>query len=156
LIGLAALVLALFGYNEIYIMFGSDSRPGKPTDNAFVESFNGSFRDECLNAHSFLSLEDAAEKIEAWRKEYNEYRPHSSLNDLTPAEFIEQYLEDCEKTEALPEASAPVRMIFETTIKMAAASKKSSKQLQRKSFLSNPDLQFKLLRNMWGGQHPLR
>ncbi len=47
------------------------SRPGKPTDNPFIESFNGSFRDECLNAHWFLSLEDAAEKIEAWRMEYN-------------------------------------------------------------------------------------
>lgn len=70
------------------------SRPGKPTDNPFVESFNGSFRDECLNAHWFLSLEDAAEKIEAWRQEYNHYRPHSSLNDMTPAAFIESYPRD--------------------------------------------------------------
>lgn len=66
------------------------SRPGKPTDNPFVESFNGSYRDECLNAHWFLSLEDAAEKIETWRTEYNHYRPHSSLHDLTPIEFIAQ------------------------------------------------------------------
>lgn len=65
------------------------SRPGKPTDNPFIESFNGSFRDECLNAHWFLSLQDATEKIEAWRIEYNQFRPHSSLNDMTPAEFIE-------------------------------------------------------------------
>ena len=57
------------------------SRPGKPTDNPFAESFNGSFRDECLNAHWFLSLEDAVQKIEAWRIEYNHYRPHSSLGD---------------------------------------------------------------------------
>jgi putative transposase len=64
------------------------SRPGKPTDNPYVESFNGSFRDECLNAHWFLSLKDAKDKIEIWRKDYNEYRPHSSLNKLTPAEFI--------------------------------------------------------------------
>jgi putative transposase len=64
------------------------SRPGKPTDNPFVESFNGSFRDECLNAHWFLSLEDAVEKIEAWRQEYNHFRPHRSLNDLTPAEYV--------------------------------------------------------------------
>lgn len=63
------------------------SRPGKPTDNAFIESFNGSFRDECLNAHWFLSLNDAREKIEAWRRDYNEFRPHSSLNNLTPQEF---------------------------------------------------------------------
>lgn len=63
------------------------SRPGKSTDNAFIESFNGSFRDECLNAHWFLSLEDAREKIEAWRQDYNTFRPHSSLDNLTPTEF---------------------------------------------------------------------
>lgn len=60
------------------------SRPGKPTDNPYIESFNGSFRDECLNVNWFLSLEDAEQKIEAWRKEYNEFRPHSSLSNLTP------------------------------------------------------------------------
>lgn len=64
------------------------SRPGKPTDNAFIESFNGSFRDECLNAHWFMSLEDAREKIEAWRHDYNTFRPHSSLSNLTPTEFL--------------------------------------------------------------------
>jgi putative transposase len=63
------------------------SRPGKPTDNPFIESFNGSFRDECLNVHWFLSLKDAQEKIEVWRRDYNEYRPHSSLGDLTPCEY---------------------------------------------------------------------
>jgi putative transposase len=62
------------------------SRPGKPTDNPYIESFNGSFRDECLNINWFLSLEDAKEKIELWRQEYNSFRPHSSLNDLTPNE----------------------------------------------------------------------
>jgi putative transposase len=67
------------------------SRPGKPTDNPFIESFNGSFRDECLNVNWFLSMDDAAEKIEAWRDEYNNFRPHSSLNDLTPNEVIEMY-----------------------------------------------------------------
>jgi putative transposase len=67
------------------------SRPGKPMDNPFVESFNGSFRDECLNAPWFLSLEDAAEKIESWRTEYNQYRPHSSLNDATPAEYVKMH-----------------------------------------------------------------
>jgi putative transposase len=69
------------------------SRPGKPTDNPFIESFNGSFRDECLNSHWFLSLDDAREKIEQWRVEYNEYRPHSSLNNLTPIEFRDWHLE---------------------------------------------------------------
>lgn len=64
------------------------SRPGKPTDNPYVESFNGKFRDECLSTNWFLSLEDASEKIEEWRWEYNHFRPHSSLNDLSPQEFI--------------------------------------------------------------------
>jgi putative transposase len=63
------------------------SRPGKPTDNAFVESFNGRLRDECLNTHWFLSLEDARAKIEAWRRDYNESRPHTSLGWLTPVEY---------------------------------------------------------------------
>jgi putative transposase len=66
------------------------SRPGKPTDNAKVESFNGRFREECLNAHWFLSLEDAKRKIEAWRQYYNEARPHSALGWATPAEFAGQ------------------------------------------------------------------
>lgn len=63
------------------------SRPGKPTDNPFIESFNGSFRDECLNTNWFLSLPDARRKIENWRIEYNEFRPHSSLGDMTPNDF---------------------------------------------------------------------
>jgi putative transposase len=66
------------------------SRPGKPTDNPFIESFNGSFRDECLSTHWFLSLEDAKEKIERWREEYNNFRPHSSLADLTPDQVVRQ------------------------------------------------------------------
>jgi len=67
------------------------SRPGKPTDNPYIESFNGSFRDECLNVNWFLSLHDAKEKIELWREEYNGFRPHSSLSDLTPNEVHEEY-----------------------------------------------------------------
>ena len=63
------------------------SRPGKPTDNAFIESFNGSFRAECLNACWFLSLEDAQSKCDAWRSDYSERRPHSSIGQKTPVEF---------------------------------------------------------------------
>jgi len=63
------------------------SRPGKPTDNAKVESFNGRFRMECLNTHWFLSLADAQRKIEAWRQDYNEARPHSALAWSTPSEY---------------------------------------------------------------------
>ena len=63
------------------------SRPGKPTDNAYIESFNARFRLECLNEHWFLSLDDAREKIEEWRQDYNSKRPHSSLGNITPGEF---------------------------------------------------------------------
>jgi putative transposase len=67
------------------------SRPGKPTDNAFVESFNGTFRNECLNTHWFLDLKEARHLIEAWRCEYNDSRPHASLADRMPSEFASQY-----------------------------------------------------------------
>lgn len=63
------------------------SRPGKPTDNAMIESFNGRLRQECLNEHWFLSFADAEHKIQAWRRFYNEARPHSALNWKTPKEF---------------------------------------------------------------------
>lgn len=63
------------------------SRPGKPTDNAKIESFNGRLREECLNAHWFLSLDNAKRKIEAWRRYYNGARPHTALDWATPAEF---------------------------------------------------------------------
>lgn len=65
-------------------------RPGKPIENAFIESFNGKFRDECLNEHWFLSLEDIRRTIEEWRIDYNENRPHTSLGNLTPREFADQ------------------------------------------------------------------
>jgi len=61
--------------------------PGKPVQNAFVESFNGKFRDECLNEHWFTSLSDARKTIEDWRIDYNNHRPHSSLGYLTPVEY---------------------------------------------------------------------
>ena len=63
------------------------SRPGKPTDNAFIESLNGKFRAECLNANWFLSLDEARRKCEAWRRDYNEVRPHSSIGNKTPIEL---------------------------------------------------------------------
>jgi putative transposase len=62
-------------------------RPGKPNENAYIESFNGKFRDECLNEHWFISLAHARSIIEAWRIEYNTERPHSSLGNRTPQEF---------------------------------------------------------------------
>jgi putative transposase len=74
--------LDLWAYqNEVTLDF---SRPGKPTDNAFIESFNGTFRAECLNAHWFMSLADARQKMEDWRRDYNEVRPHSSIGNMSP------------------------------------------------------------------------
>lgn len=66
-------------------------RPAKPIENAFIESFNGKFRDECLNEHWFLDLRDAREKLGAWRQDYNSSRPHSSLGNLSPEEFVRRY-----------------------------------------------------------------
>ena len=82
--------------NQVKIDF---SRPGKPTDNAFVESFNGTFRAECLDTHWFADMKEAKSLIEAWRKEYNESRPHASLADRTPGEFASQ----CSASRALAE-----------------------------------------------------
>lgn len=65
-------------------------QPGKPTQNGFIESFNGRFRDECLNESWFMSLEDARCKIEAWCIHYNQSRPHSALGWMTPSEFAEK------------------------------------------------------------------
>ena len=65
-------------------------QPGKPTQNAYIESFNGEFRDECLNEHWFQSLAHARVIIQTWRKDYNEQRPHSMLGYKTPAEAAEQ------------------------------------------------------------------
>lgn len=62
-------------------------QPGKPTQNAFIESFNGRFRDECLNEHWFSSLAHARAEVTKWRQDYNEARPHSALEYLTPSEF---------------------------------------------------------------------
>ena len=65
-------------------------QPGKPTQNAFIESFNGRLRDECLNETLFSSLTDAREELEKWRDDYNYHRPHSSIVNLTPSEFVEK------------------------------------------------------------------
>lgn len=86
------------------------SRPGKPTDNAQVESFNGRFRQECLNAHWFMSLDDAKGKIDEWRKYYNEVRPHSALQWQTPAQFATQACRNAGKMiEKEPEISTSGR-----------------------------------------------
>lgn len=76
-------------------------RPGKPNENAYIESFNGKFRDECLNEHWFLSLAHARKVIEDWRIEYNTERPHSSLRNRTPAEFAKALATALEKRVSL-------------------------------------------------------
>ncbi len=75
-------------------------QPGKPTQNAYIESFNGKFRDECLNEHCFIDLSHARSVISAWRQQYNGDRPHSALNYLSPAEFAAKH-----RTTADPPAS---------------------------------------------------
>ena len=66
--------------------------PGKPSQNAYVESFNGRFRDECLNEHWFLDLEHARSIIETWRKEYNDERPKKGLGGLTPSQYAKKLM----------------------------------------------------------------
>jgi len=81
-------VMDLWAYhNGVRIDF---SRPGKPTDNAYVERFNGTLRSECLDAHWFGNLAEACQRIEAWRTEYNASRPHRALGEQTPNEFARQ------------------------------------------------------------------
>ncbi len=76
------------------------SRPGKPTDNAFIESFNGRLRQECLNQNWFTSLDDAKQIVEAWRQDYNQQRPHSSLKQQTPNDFVAHW----QQTRTAPKA----------------------------------------------------
>ena len=74
---------------------------GKPTQNAYIESFNGKFRDECLNEHWFSTLAEARTLINAWRRDYNEQRPHSALKYQTPAEFAARARTLCERVKTM-------------------------------------------------------
>jgi len=79
--------LDLWAYqNNVTLDF---SRPGKPTDNAFIEAFNGRLRAECLNTHWFLTLEDAGKKLENWRRHYNEVRPHGAIGNKAPITLLD-------------------------------------------------------------------
>jgi len=90
--------LDLWAYqNDVTLDF---SRPGKPTDNAFIESFNGRLRAECLNTHWFLTLDDARKKLENWRRDYNELRPHSAIGNQAPITLLNR-----------PVATSPTRRI---------------------------------------------
>jgi putative transposase len=82
-------------------------RPGRPVENGYIESFNGRLRDECLNGEIFFGLADAREKIEAWRRDYNEQRPHSSLGDRTPEEFAGEAQREDDPVPTLRRAGPP-------------------------------------------------
>ena len=92
--------------------------PGKPVQNAFIESFNSRLRDECLNEHAFLNLAEAREIIASWRHDYNCLRPHSSLGRLTPIEFVAQQgdrlPEQAQGSAAVPLLKRPTRGITST------------------------------------------
>jgi putative transposase len=80
--------LDLWAYaNDVTLDF---SRPGKPTDNAFIEAFNGRLRAECLNTQWFLTLEDARQKLENWRRDYNEVRPHGAIGNKAPITLLDR------------------------------------------------------------------
>ena len=68
-------------------------RPGKPVENGFIESFNGKLRDECLNTEIFFNLEQARQKLESWRIDYNQHRPHSALGGLSPCDYLQRIVE---------------------------------------------------------------
>ena len=76
-------------------------RAGKPVENAFIESFNARLREECLNVHWFADLEEARRILEAWRRDYNEERPHTSLGHLAPAEYVGKLLAGAEDDPSL-------------------------------------------------------
>jgi putative transposase len=90
--------LDLWAYaNDVTLDF---SRPGKPTDNAFIEAFNGRLRAECLNTQWFLTLEDARQKLENWRRDYNEVRPHGAIGNKAPITLLDR-----------PVATSPTRRL---------------------------------------------
>lgn len=95
--------------------------PGKPTQNAYIESFNGKFRDECLNANYFLSLADARVKIEAWRLGYNTERPHSSLGYVSPEQFLAA-IENSQSSSAAACTAGPPNQTASAAVLSASAS----------------------------------
>ena len=84
-------------------------RPGKPVENAFIESFNGRIRQECLNQHYFLDLEEARKTIEQWRMRYNDFRPHRSLHGMTPEGFAQQWRAKNDVNNTLKLSQEPVQ-----------------------------------------------
>ncbi len=102
-------------------------RPGKPIDNGYIESFNGRLRDECLNVETFFDLSDVREKLERWRQDYNQVRPHSSLGDRAPGEFArswrQKWSEDSTRT------AGPAKQMLAGAVQCADSSVAESEQL---------------------------
>jgi len=88
-------------------------RPGKPVENPYIESFNGRLRDECLNVELLFSLDDARRKLEGWRDDYHQYRPHSALADRTPAEVAAEWISPAPRVPATGPAGQDSRMVVE-------------------------------------------
>ncbi len=80
----------MFFWSKEWQVKSGFNQPGKPTQNAFVESLNGKFRNECLNQHWFRTIEEAKVEIDQWREHYNNVRPHSSLGYIPPVEFAKR------------------------------------------------------------------
>ena len=102
-------ILDLWAYqHQVRINF---SRPGKPTDNAYIESFSGTLRRECLNTRWFTSLAEANVQLEDWRHEYNESRPHRALKDQTPTEFASNHAGNTKVEDQQPARTLTVQVV---------------------------------------------
>lgn len=102
-------------------------RPGKPIDNGYIESFNGRLRDECLNVETFFDLIDVREKLERWRRDYNQVRPHSSLGDRAPAEFARSWRQKWSEDPA--RTARPAKQVLAGAVQSADSSVAESEQL---------------------------
>ena len=105
--------------------------PGKPVQNAFIESFNSRLRDECLNEHVFLTLAEARQIIELWRQDFNRKRPHSSLNYLAPEEFAARNRQ--QRSEPAARTAWPAKGMLARAVQRATVSNPESH-----SFSSQP------------------
>jgi len=100
-------------------------RAGRPVENGYIESFNGRLRDECLNVHVFFTLADVREKLESWREDYNQVRPHSALNDRSPQAFAATW----KQSSAFARTASPAEDVAAYAVQCALASDPKPGQL---------------------------
>jgi putative transposase len=100
-------------------------RPGRPVENGYIESFNGRLRDECLNVHVFFTLADVREKLELWREDYNQVRPHSALDDASPRVFAANWV----RSSAVARSATPAKNLPACALQGAPASDPEPRQL---------------------------